>query len=115
LSGWYWTPYVRLQGLDYNSSTGRDVNLVPRGGEQLADRNLIDVRLAWRADLPGKVNLTASLEVFNALNSDTVLDVYNRWGTYRISRQTWSQASNYGDPYQIERPRELRAGIRLAF
>ena len=45
--GWYWTPYVRVRGLDYNAYTGRDINLLPRGSDQFADRNLIDLRLAW--------------------------------------------------------------------
>ncbi len=47
LSGWYWTPYVRVRGLDYNAYTGRYINLTPRGSQQLPDRNLIDLRLAW--------------------------------------------------------------------
>jgi hypothetical protein len=115
LSGWYWTPTVRISGLDYNSRTGRDIYLVQRGSNQLSDRNLVDVRLAWNTELPRGMGLTASVEVFNAFNSDTVVDLYNRWGTYRISRQSWTPTSSYETPYMIERPREIRAGIRLMF
>lgn len=115
LSGWYWTPYVRVSGLDYNASTGRDVFLTPRGSEKLDDRNLLDLRLAWMASLPRGMNLTASVEVFNVTNSDTVIDVYNRWGTYSVSRKRWTPRSDFGTPYQIERPREVRAGVRIAF
>ncbi|MHB0970377.1 MAG: TonB-dependent receptor [Thermoanaerobaculia bacterium] len=115
LSGWYWTPYVRISGLDYNSRTGRDIYLTERGSEKLDARNLVDFRLAWNAKLPQGMALTAGIEVFNVFNSDTVVDLYNRWGTYRISRETWTQTSSYGTPYMIERPREIRAGIRLMF
>ncbi len=115
LSGWYYTPYVRVSGLDYNSSTGRDINLVPRGTEQLPDRNLVDLRLAWSTKLSELINLSASVEMFNVTNSDTVVDVYNRWGSYRISTGKFTQTSSYGTPYQIEKPREIRAGLRLDF
>ncbi|MBZ0090565.1 MAG: TonB-dependent receptor plug domain-containing protein, partial [Thermoanaerobaculia bacterium] len=115
LSGWYWTPYGRVSGLDYNSSIGRDINLVERGSEQLDDRSLVDLRLAWGTQLGDTARLTASLEVFNAFNEDTVVDVYNRWGSYRISRDTWTPRDDFGTPYQIERPREIRAGLRFEF
>lgn len=115
LSGWYWTPYVRITGLKSNSGSGRDVFLTERGSQKLDDRNLIDLRLAWMTGLPRGMNLTASVEVFNATNSDTVLDVYNRWGTYSVSRKRWTPRADYGTAYQIERPRELRAGVRIAF
>ena len=59
--------------------------------------------------------MTASVEVFNAFNEDTVVDVYNRYGTYRISRDTWTPRDDFGTPYQIERPREIRAGLRFEF
>lgn len=115
LSGWYWTPYGRVSGLDYNSSTGRDINLLERGSNQLDDRQLVDLRLAWRTELGEKMRLTASLECFNLFNSDTVVDVWNRYGTYRISRDTWTPRDDFGTPYQIERPREIRAGLRFEF
>ena len=115
LSGWYWTPYGRVSGLDFNSSTGRDINLLPRGSNQLDDRNLVDLRLAWRTEFGDTLRMTASVEVFNAFNEDTVVDVYNRYGTYRISRDTWTPRDDFGTPYQIERPREIRAGLRFEF
>lgn len=115
LSGWYWTPYVRVYGLDYNSSIGRDINLVPRGSEQLPDRQLLDLRLEWSTPLRGGVRMTASLECFNALNKGTVLDIYNRWGSYDIETGEWSKRRNYGTTYQIEDPRQLRAGLRFSF
>ena len=115
LSGWYWTPYGRVSGLDYNWLTGRDINLVPRGSEQLPDRQLIDLRLAWGTKLGEAMHMTASVEVFNVLNEDTVVDTWNRYGTYRLSRGTWTPRSDFGTAYQIERPREIRAGLRFEF
>ncbi len=118
LSGQYWTPYVRVnRGLDFNSSTGRDINLLPRGSYQFDDRHLIDLRVAWGLKLAAQTKVELSLECFNVLNKGTVLDNYNRWGTYdaRPSRQTWTESSTYGDPYIIEAPRQFRAGFRFMF
>lgn len=117
LSGWYWTPYARISGLSdyYNASTGRNINIVPRGSEKLPARQTLDLRLAWTTKLRKSMTLTASLEVFNVFNKDTVLDVYNRWGTYYIDDEEWVKRGNYKDPYQIEFPRQIRAGIRFGF
>ena len=115
LSGWYWTPYVRIRGLDYNASTGNYVWLTKRGSQQLPDRNLVDLRLAWSTNLSDTMNLSASLEAFNVFNSDTVLRMNARWGDYRISTGRWSQTGSYDTPAQIETPRQIRAGIRLQF
>jgi hypothetical protein len=115
-SGWYWTPYVRVRGLDYNAYTGRYMNLTERGSQQLPARNLIDLRLAWTANFGKAVNLTLSAECFNCMNTDTVLRVTTRWGDYRLgSGNPWRPNSSFGNPTQIERPREIRAGIRLDF
>jgi hypothetical protein len=115
LSGWYWTPYVRVRTLDYNARTGRYINLVARGEEQLPDRNLIDLRLSWSTKLTEALDLAAAVEVFNATNSDTMIAVNDRWGDYRISRGTFTQRSDYGTASAIEKPREIRASLRLTF
>ncbi len=118
LSGWYWTPYVRIRGLDYNASTGNYIWLTERGSQQLDDRNLVDLRLGWGTDLGEKLRLTASLEVFNLLNSDTVLEVAGRWGDYwpEDGADGWvGPRSSFGTATDIEAPRQIRAGIRLDF
>ena len=115
LSGWYWTPYVRIRGLDYNASTGNYIWLTERGSQQYPNRNLVDLRLAWSTKIGGTYNFTASLECFNVFNSDTVLEVSGRWGDYRISNGTWSPRGAYGSPTQIESPRQIRAGLRFEF
>ncbi len=114
LSGWYWTPYARIRGLDYNASTGNYIWLTPRGSQQLPDRSLLDLRLAWSTKLAG-LRLTAALECFNVTNADTVLRVAGRWGDYRISNGRWTASSSYGQATQIETPRQIRAGIRFEF
>jgi len=114
LSGWYWTPYVRIRGLDYNASTGNYIWLTPRGSQKLPDRKLLDLRLAWTGKVASS-KLTVSLDAFNVTNEDTVLSVSGRWGDYRISSGRWTSRSAYGQPTRIERPREVRLGVRLEF
>ncbi|MCX7894561.1 MAG: carboxypeptidase regulatory-like domain-containing protein [Thermoanaerobaculum sp.] len=114
LSGWYWTPYVRVRGLRYNATTGNYIWLTPRGSQQLPDRKLFDLRLAWTGKLAG-TKLTVALEGFNITNEDTVLRVSSRWGDYRISNRRWTPSATYGQPTRIERPREVRASVRLEF
>jgi hypothetical protein len=115
LSGWYWTPYVRVRTLDYNARTGRYINMVARGEEQLPDRNLIDLRLAWSTQLTEALDLSAAVEVFNATNEDTMIAVNDYWGDYRLSSGRWTQRSDYGSADAIEKPREIRASLRLTF
>ena len=117
LSGWYWTPYARIYELDYNSSTGNYIWLTPRGSQQLDDRSLLDLRLAWHANLSQSMTLTASLECFNVTNSDTVREVSARYANYYPSEGAdgWYPRSSYGDPLDIEAPRQIRAGLRLSF
>lgn len=115
LSGWYWTPYFRIRGLDYNASTGNYIWQTERGSQQLPDRNLVDLRLGWATKLGDALRLTASLECFNVMNEDTVLRVNGRWGDYRLSNGSWTPTSSFGTPAQIEAPRQIRAGIRLEF
>jgi hypothetical protein len=117
LSGWYWTPYARVYELDYNSSTGNYIWLTPRGSQQYDDRSLLDLRLAWDANLSQSMTLTASLECFNVTNSDTVREVAARYANYYPSEGAdgWYPRSSYGDPLDIESPRQIRAGLRLSF
>lgn len=114
-SGEYWTPYARIRGLDYNAIGGNYVYLTPRGSQQLPDRNLVDLKLAWTAKLSGALKLSLSLEGFNVFNEDTPLSVSARWGDYRISNGSWTPSSSFGTARSIERPRELRAGVKLEF
>ena len=64
----------------------------------------------------GALKLTVSGEVFNVLNNNTMLDTYQRWGNYNANTNTFSgPRSDYGTPYTIEQPRQVRLGVRLEF
>jgi hypothetical protein len=103
-------------GLDYNSANGRDILLEPRGTEKFPSRHLLNMRLAWNPKLAGALKMTVSGEVFNVLNNNTMLDTYERWGSYNANRNTWSgPRSTYDTPYTIEAPRQVRLGVRLEF
>ena len=117
LSGQYWTPYVRVRGLDWNASTGNFIYMVPLGSEKFPSRNLIDLRLAWSTNFGKNMSLTLSAECFNCTNSSTVLSHSSeRWGDYFISDDSWSgPRSVYATPDAIEPPRQIRAGVRFSF
>ncbi|HVN77051.1 MAG TPA: TonB-dependent receptor [Thermoanaerobaculaceae bacterium] len=117
LSGMYWTPYVRVtSGLNYNSTSGRNILMLPRGTYQFPSRHLLSMRVAWNPKLAGALKLTVSGEVFNILNNNTMLDTYQRWGSYNAKKNTWSgPRSSYDTPYTIESPRQVRLGVRLEF
>jgi hypothetical protein len=116
-SGEYWTPYVRIYGLDYNNTTGNYIYLTERGSQQLPDRHLVDLRLGWSTKLSSGIKLGVSLEGFNVLNSDTELDVGGRWGYYDFDdeEEFIGPRSSYGKPTSIENPREIRLGVRFEF
>ena len=62
------------------------------------------------------MSLLLWIQAFNLLNTDTVLDVYNRWGTYYLGDEDpWYKRGSYGDTYQIEAPRQVRLGARFSF
>ncbi len=116
LSGMYWTPYMRVtSGLNYNSLSGRAINLLPQGSYQLPSRHLLNMRLAWAPKVVGLLKLTLSGEVFNVLNNNTMIDVNNRYANYNAKTDKPSLRGNYGQPYSIEAPRQVRLGVRLEF
>ena len=116
LSGMYWQPFIRVtSGLDYNSSTGRDIFILPRGSYKFPSRHLVNLRLAWNPKFAGGIHVTVSGEVFNLLNNSTMLDVYNRYANVNANTGKWSLRSNYGDVYSIENPRVVRLGVRVEF
>jgi hypothetical protein len=119
LSGTYWTPYVRIDGLLENNRT--TVNMLPRGSMQYDDRQLLDLHLDKRFNLGGQLDLTVIVDVFNVFNSDTVRSVVQRWGTYDYDwtdhpgGSEWEGSDSFDNPLSIEDPREIRLGARLSF
>jgi len=111
-TGEYWTPYAVIEGLYFNDRT--DVYMESLGTRQLDDRHLLDVHLEKAFPLSGKLDLSVMFDVFNVLNSDTVLEVQDRWGTYYYDYTNhpdgseWVQSSAFGAPLRVENGREVR-------
>lgn len=118
LSGERWTPFVQMRGLFKNDRT--NVFTEERGSEKLPDRSTVDLRLSKSFDLGGRFRATLYADAFNVFNSDTALSVDAYWGNYRYdfrnpSRSTFQKRSAYGRTLTIERPREIRLGVRFSF
>lgn len=125
LSGEYWTPYARINGLWYNART--NFNLTPRGSQQLEDRHLFDLHLEKRFPFGDDTALTVMVDVFNLFDSDTVLDVQERWGTFEYDYISYPDqdpdseynvfvpGASFGLPTDTEDPREIRLGARFTF
>ncbi len=118
LSGEYWTPVIRIDGLYKNNR--QYVFSEPRGSEQLPDRHNLDLKLAKRLELgPGRLSLF--LDVFNVTNESTVLAVDDWYGTYRYDYtdhpdgSTFSTRNGYRQALSIERPRQYRLGVKYSF
>ncbi|HEY2798266.1 MAG TPA: TonB-dependent receptor [Thermoanaerobaculia bacterium] len=89
----------------------------PTGTYRLPDVYELDLRIQ-NTFILGPVSITPSLEVFNALNANTVLGRHARVGIY-------NDRSDPGPPFQpddrfnqvqdFQSPRIFRAGIRVAF
>jgi hypothetical protein len=124
-SGEYWTPYARINGLWFNART--NFNLTPRGSQQLDDRHLFDVHLEKQFSFGGGLELTVMVDVFNLFDSDTVLEVSERWGSYEYDFSSYPDqdpaeelnvfvpGSTFGAPIDTEDPREIRLGARFTF
>lgn len=114
LSGTYWTPQGNVRRyLDGNSASGRYIFLTERGAQQLEDRNILDLRLAWGMKIAGESRLDLSLECFNVFNTGETLTLDDYYGEYRSG--TWRKNVTYGAALSIETPRQLRLGARFSF
>src|SRR5262249_46285744 len=69
----------------------------------------LDLRIARNSKI-GRVTLTPSIELFNALNSDVVLSRNRNVGT-----SLTTVSATYGRAEEIISPRILRIGARLSF
>jgi hypothetical protein len=124
-SGEYWTPYARINGLWFNART--NFNLTPRGSQQLDDRHLFDLHVEKQFSLGNDMTLTVMVDVFNLFDSDTVLEVSERWGSYEYDFSSYPDqdpneelnvfvpGSTFGAPLDTEDPREIRIGARFSF
>jgi hypothetical protein len=118
-TGEYWTPYVRVRGLYFNDRT--NVYMEERGSRQYDDRSTLDLHLEKAFSLSSRLELTLMVDTFNALDSDKVTSVVQRWGDYAYDYEDhpasseWRPSSTFGDAVSIQRPREIRLGAKLSF
>jgi hypothetical protein len=118
-TGEHWTPYVEMDGLDYNNRT--PVYLIPRGGEQYDNRSVLDLHLQYDLKLGGAVVLALFVDSFNTLNSDKVNEVEQRWGDYWYAywnhpeESEWAPSDSYEAPTSIQQPRVVRIGAKFSF
>jgi hypothetical protein len=103
LSGQRFTPYVRTP---YGDNGLRSYLYVEtRGSEKYPSEHLLDLRLSKDVKLFAKSNLEVFAQVFNVLNTGTVLS----YSSERIN------SSAYGIPSSVEQGRRLQLGLRYAF
>lgn len=118
-AGEYWTPYALFNGLYYNDRA--EVYMTERGSEQYDDRHLIDLKVNKRFKLSEKFDFDITVDVFNLLNSDTITEVDESWGDYEYDYQdhpagsAWVPWEGYMTTQRIERPREIRLGLKFSF
>ncbi len=72
----------------------------------------LDFRLAKTFEV-GAFSVTPAAELFNVANANTVLQRYQRTGTYRDGEFT--QSAYFNDIIEVQSPRILRLGINVTF
>jgi hypothetical protein len=110
--GYPFLPYVRASTFDVASS--RPQLLIGKTGDfRLDNLYQLDLRLE-KAFQIGPVTVTPAAEVFNVINSSTVLQRYSRVGTFN-SDDGFSDDGSFYTIQETQSPRILRLGIRLSF
>jgi hypothetical protein len=74
----------------------------------------LDFRLAKTVQVGG-VSIIPAVEIFNVANANTVLQRYQRTGTYRESSGKFSQSQYFNQIIEVQSPRILRLGIQVNF
>ena len=108
------TPNTKLNAHPVYQNSGE----IPVGGRGEAGRNpnthTIDVHAAYRIPLKSSLDLTASLDVFNLIDSQEVLAV-DQNAEFAPSETNAFANPEYGRPIRYQRPRTVRLGLRMAF
>jgi hypothetical protein len=95
--------YIRPINLTVNNTFADTVMAVDIGDQRLPDIFNLDLRLAWNKTLGGRARLNLTADVFNVLNSGTVL------------RRVDSADGAFDRIDQILNPLLVRFGARLSF
>lgn len=111
--GYPFLPYVRVRTRDVADSRPRI--LIGKAGDYRLD-NLyqLDLRLE-KAFQIGPVTVTPAAEVFNVINSNTVLQRYSRVGQWDNRSGELSTDELFNTIQETQSPRILRLGIRMSF
>lgn len=114
LSGRAWTPVQAaffIPGFNdptiFGSST---ILLAERGSERWESSKLLNLRVG-KAFRLGPGELEGTVDVTNVLNDDSPTEIYN----YPTAIYPLSQENAYGKPQRIQRPRQVRFGLRYTF
>ncbi|MCH7825188.1 MAG: TonB-dependent receptor [Acidobacteria bacterium] len=119
-SGRLWTPRIRKRRIPQldNTAAGTwgNVRLEPRGNRPTDALNNLDLRFGKVFDI-GNTSLDFTVDVFNAINSNSVRGDRNDAGMYRNINSTFpiSGGNSFGEPRRIVRPRQVRLAIRFVF
>jgi len=109
--GYPFLPYVRASTHDV--AANRPQLLIGKVGDfRLDNLYQLDLRLE-KAFQIGPVTVTPAAEVFNVINSSTVLQRYSRVGTYNNGEFSTDDA--FYTIQETQSPRILRLGIRMSF
>jgi Carboxypeptidase regulatory-like domain/TonB dependent receptor-like, beta-barrel len=92
------------------------VYVAPRGTDrtEFVDK-FIDIRVSKRFNLGDVARLEASLDLFNLLNANHVLDQSTSVGSSTSSNTIAPLSSSWGRPSLIMTPRIIRLGVKLSF
>ena len=96
--------YIRPINLSVGNTFADSVLAIDNGGQRLPNIWNMDVRLAWNGKLGGSTTVGFSADVFNVLNSGTVL-----------RRVDAADSASFDRRDQILNPLLVRFGMRLTF
>jgi hypothetical protein len=131
LAGSYLFPKDVLVALKYTARSGipelrqlsvrgltqsETVYVAPRGEDrtEFVDK-FIDLRLSKRFSIGNTARLEASLDLFNILNANHVLDQNTTVGSSTSSSSVAALSTSWGVPTLIMTPRIIRLGVKLSF
>ena len=107
--------YVRVRARDALGSSNRYSIQIGRVDDYRLD-NVYEFDLRFeKAFVIGPVSATPSIDVFNLFNSATVLYRDNRVGDFDARGGVFTKNPTFNQPTQVQSPRIVRLGVRVAF
>jgi hypothetical protein len=104
---------IRARTGDVNGT--RPTNVIGHVDDfRLDDVFELDIRLEKVFKL-GAVDITPSVDIFNVLNDDAILQRESFAGDYNFNTQAFSRYSFFNDILEVQNPRIVRLGLRVAF